>query len=397
MPSGRFGTLAARIVINESDAEKFQSLQWPDYCFLREWVFKFPEAVKRLEKADQNVNSDVQTTPEWRSTDHNKIKKQQNHTHGSATNGFKITHNYINHLPNKSNLSPLARIFVPKQHSTKSVNIGHLNINRLLHLIHHVRALIVNKSIHIFAITETWLTQNILDGEEAVEGFRLFRRDRSTGHQGGGVCFYVHLTFNVKRLYHLEHPALEMLWLEITISKEKVKICFLYRPPSSSIEFWSTLEKASEEVQGHRYIVLMGDLNVDALNKGDPHFRHLKSLQLSLQLHNVIQSPTRLTVSSAKCLDVILSNHSAFSDGYVEHLPLLIMLWCTPSQIPRSYLIIWVLASSLEGTGRSLTIRKNNWKTSFFVLLRNGKLLGSTKCGRNGKLSFCQLLIRLPR
>ena len=62
MPSRRFGTLAARIVINEKDAEKFQSLQWPDYCFLREWVFNFQEAEKRPKKADQNVNSDVQTT-----------------------------------------------------------------------------------------------------------------------------------------------------------------------------------------------------------------------------------------------------------------------------------------------------------------------------------------------
>ena len=62
MPSGSFGTLAARLLINESDAEKFQSPQWPDYFFLREWVFKFPEAEKRPEKADQNVNSDVQTT-----------------------------------------------------------------------------------------------------------------------------------------------------------------------------------------------------------------------------------------------------------------------------------------------------------------------------------------------
>ena len=62
MPSRRFGTLAARIVINEKDAEKFQSLHWPDYCFLREWVFNFHEAEKRPKNADQNVNSDVQTT-----------------------------------------------------------------------------------------------------------------------------------------------------------------------------------------------------------------------------------------------------------------------------------------------------------------------------------------------
>ena len=81
-----------------------------------------------------------------------------------------------------------------------------------------------------------------------------------------------------------------------------------------------SLDGSLETLQG-RDIVLMRDLNVDILNKADPRFRPLKSLQLSLQLHSVIQSTTRLTVTSTKCLDVILSNHSAFSYGYVEHLP----------------------------------------------------------------------------
>ena len=76
----------------------------------------------------------------------------------------------------------------------------------------------------------------------------------------------MHHTFNVKRLCHLEHPALEMLWLEITIGKQKVKICCHYRPPSSSIEFWSTLEKASEEVQGHS-IILLGDLTTQSIRQ----------------------------------------------------------------------------------------------------------------------------------
>ena len=88
------------------------------------------------------------------------------------------------------------------------------------------------------------------------------------------MCFYVQHTFYAKRLCHLEHPALEMLWLEITIGKEKVKICCLYRPPSSSIEFWSTLEKASEKVRGHS-IILLGDLNVILMDKADSQYHHL--------------------------------------------------------------------------------------------------------------------------
>ena len=153
----------------------------------------------------------------------------------------------------------------------------------------------------------------------AVEGFRLFRRDRSTGRQGGGVCFYVHHTCNVKRFCHLEHPALEMLWLEITIGKEKMKIGCLYWPTSSSTEFWSTLEKASAEVQGQS-IILLGDLNVNSMDKTDSQYNHLLSLCLSHQLNELVQSSTRITGNSAKCLDLLLSNMSNLQTPTVTHI-----------------------------------------------------------------------------
>ena len=42
--------------------------------------------------------------------------------------------------------------------SRNNVNIGHLNINRILHKIHHIRDIISQKHLSILAITETWLT-----------------------------------------------------------------------------------------------------------------------------------------------------------------------------------------------------------------------------------------------
>ena len=76
--------------------------------------------------------------------------------------------------------------------SRNNVNIGHLNINRILHKIHHIREIISQKHLSILAITETWLTQDISDGAIAVEGYRLLRRDRKTGQQGGGICLCLH-------------------------------------------------------------------------------------------------------------------------------------------------------------------------------------------------------------
>ena len=87
-----------------------------------------------------------------------------------------------------------------------------------------------------------------------MEGYRLFRRDRKTGQQGGGVCLYVHHQFRV--LNNLDHPDLEMLWLEIAIGKQKVTVGCVYRPPSTPTEFWSALENVTEEIQGRSIILL---------------------------------------------------------------------------------------------------------------------------------------------
>ena len=149
----------------------------------------------------------------------------------------------------------------------------------------------------------------ISDGAIAVEGYILFRRDRKTGQQGGGVCLYVHHQFPVRVLNNLDHPDLEMLWLEIAIGKQKVTVGCVDRPPSTPTEFWSALENVTDEIMG-RSIILLGDLNVNLIDRSDTQYKHFSSLCLSLQLQEIVQMPTRVTEKSAKCIHLILTNTS---------------------------------------------------------------------------------------
>ena len=102
-------------------------------------------------------------------------------------------------------------------------------------------------------------------------------------------------------LYNLDHPDLEMLWLEIAIGKQKVTAGCVYRPPSTPTEFWSALENVTEEIQG-RSIDLLGDLNVNSIDRSDSQYKHFSSLCLSLQLQEIVQRPTRVSEKSAKCM-----------------------------------------------------------------------------------------------
>ena len=183
----------------------------------------------------------------------------------------------------------------------------------------YIRSIVNKHCFSILGITETWLHEDVSDGEIMINGYRLFRKDRQ-GRMGGGACLYVHHSLQIKVHNEITHPSLEMLWLEINLSKRNYYVGCLYRPPDAHVQFWSILEESLEILEGND-VILMGDLNVNTMDIADPNLQHLNSICTSLQLNNIIQSPTRITATTSKCLDLILTNNDLVSKlGKVEHL-----------------------------------------------------------------------------
>ena len=121
------------------------------------------------------------------------------------------------------------------------------------------------------------------------------------------------------------------------IGYHNLNVGCLYRPPDERVQFWTTLEEVLEPLEGSD-IVLLGDLNVDTLDKTHPQFSYLNRLNYSLQTKDIVCSPTRCTATSSKCLDVILTNVHYFKKGAVmEDLDIsdhaLVLLW--PLSWPR--------------------------------------------------------------
>ena len=195
--------------------------------------------------------------------------------------------------------------------------MAHINVNRLINKMDEIKNVIKTCQFKILAISETWLTDEISDGEINIPDFRVFRRDRD-GRRGGGVCLYVHHTINFKLLTNISHPTLEMIWInmQIAIGYHNLNVGCLYRPPDERVQFWTTLEEVLEPLEGSD-IVLLGDLNVDTLDKTHPQFSYLNRLNYSLQTKDIVCSPTRCTATSSKCLDVILTNVHYFKKGAV--------------------------------------------------------------------------------
>ena len=133
------------------------------------------------------------------------------------------------------------------------------------------------------------------------------------------MCFYIEDSLQVKSLPNIQNATLEMVWLEVLLGKDKIHFGCLYRPPKTLKDFWSTLEGRLEELLGQN-LILMGDLNVNFTDKTDSQYNHLNYLCHAHQLREIIQQPTRITSTSAKCLDLILSNMVTLYNPTVVHV-----------------------------------------------------------------------------
>ena len=200
-----------------------------------------------------------------------------------------------------------------------SLPIGFLNICSLPNKVREVTSLISRRGAYIFGLAETWLNDNISNGELAIPYFNLHRKDR-TGSRGGGVAIYCHESLNVRRRIDLEVDSLELMWIEVKSGSAKHLIGCCYRPPDEHAQYWNRLESnlvlASE--QNLESMSLIGDFNVDMLVNHTPEYKHLYSLCSTFGLTNFVQTPTRVTAQSSTLLDLFLS--SATIEGHSEVL-----------------------------------------------------------------------------
>ena len=78
----------------------------------------------------------------------------------------------------------------------------------------------------VVAITESWANSSIDDAEVALEGFRLFRKDREREieQKGGGVLLYVRNEILACELTEIRNGRCEAVWIQARNHKG-VKIC----------------------------------------------------------------------------------------------------------------------------------------------------------------------------
>ena len=116
-----------------------------------------------------------------------------------------------------------------------------------------------------------------------------------------------------KRLYAYEDNTSEIICLEVTISKKKRCISFAYRPPynSNKNSFFKELNKSLSNIaRKYENVLLIGDLNIDILDKKRDSKNYLSDLCDTFSLSNLISEVTCVKSSVSSSIDGMLTNRT---------------------------------------------------------------------------------------
>lgn len=95
----------------------------------------------------------------------------------------------------------------------KGIAIAFLNVNSLLCRHDQIASLTLDHGLHVLALNETKLDNNIKDEIIYIDGFKLRRAD--INRSGGGVAIYINNTFKLEVREDLPDNSLELLCIKI--------------------------------------------------------------------------------------------------------------------------------------------------------------------------------------
>ena len=183
--------------------------------------------------------------------------------------------------------------------------MAHLNVRSLRNKDDELECLQLLCKFNIIAITESHLDNSISDSEISIDGMKILRLDR-TGRKGGGYVLYYadHLKALQRKDYLYSQKS---LWLHVRFPATSVLFAVMYRPPDDNNFFNvvnTILEKAWLKSSN---IFLLGDLNCNYSDCRNTNRAKLQCIINSVNMHNVITNPTRITMESSTLIDLIVT------------------------------------------------------------------------------------------
>ena len=180
------------------------------------------------------------------------------------------------------------------------------NVRSIVNKLKEFSSFVYATSYDIYAITETWLSNNIYDNEIVSSGYNIYRKDRKT--RGGGVMFVTNNSIPSKIIPTPED--IEVLSVQL-LFENPINLCLLYNPPGSGTEYQQKLlTYLTSLVQSDLSTVIMGDLNApdiiwSSLSADSDFSNKVCDLIFQYNLNQIVEDSTHIR---GNILDVVITN-----------------------------------------------------------------------------------------
>ena len=195
---------------------------------------------------------------------------------------------------------------------SKQFKLMHLNTQSMVSTFDELLVTIREYPFDVIAMSETWMKNNPhLLQYVSIPGYTNLFRNRDEIREGG-----VGLSINFKRRTDIEkiEPELEQIWVEISGRNKNSKLLLGVMYRSNRMQDFQTWIDKSENVisqlctEWDGLLVITGDFNIDLLRPEQPQVKQYIDMLESLNLHQHVEQPTRITANSKTLIDHIISN-----------------------------------------------------------------------------------------
>ena len=208
---------------------------------------------------------------------------------------------------NPTALSPTEELIKKFEPFEKFIKIGHANTVSVPKNRDDIEVFLNRTGMDLFATSETNIHKNTPKSVFEIPNYRFYHKDRVGNRGGSGI--YIKKEIPAKYIpIQYEHEKFEVCAVEVTINKVKVAVVSIYKSPSVNYHVYSLIFEALQAlIVKYNHVVILGDLNIDFLNKETPKYKFFKSQIVEpLGLTQLIQKPTRITKNTQSLIDLIL-------------------------------------------------------------------------------------------
>lgn len=183
-----------------------------------------------------------------------------------------------------------------------------------------VELFLEKNDIGIFCITEHWLQENQITMFNMPHYMIVSCYNRITFRHGGSLIL-VWDNIKSKNRQDIVRLSVERQVELSCVELDKYIIVCVYRPPSGD---YNIFERVMEDVlsmlsNSTKDVIVSGDFNIDLLVDSSLS-NQLRVLFKSFDLINVFMEPTRITATTATCLDNIFCNCMYSDEKIINHI-----------------------------------------------------------------------------